>query len=256
MKLNKIYNEDAITFMKRMPKNKVSLICTSPPYNVGIEYDSHNDSMKWKDYVNWCRTWLSLFKRVLKPDGRFAINVPLEIGLKSNANKRVSPFSTFLNLIEEVGLNYSACPVWSDNNITKLTAWGSWMSASSPYIYCPYEVVIIGYNKVWKKEKKGTSTISKSDFIKGCSGVWNVQPETKGLTVANFPVKLPKLCIELLTYKNDIVCDPFSGSATTAIAAIQTGRRFIGSEISKKYWKIGNRRINEEIEDEKLRIFK
>ena len=138
--------------------------------------------------------------------------------------------------------------MWADLTKSTLTSWGSWMSASAPYIYNPFEVILIGYKDKWKKERPkdnpGINSISKEDFMKGVGGVWNITPETKGLTKANFPIALPKLCIELLTFKNDIVLDPFMGSGTTAIACLETERNYIGFEISQDYYNISTRRID------------
>jgi site-specific DNA-methyltransferase (adenine-specific) len=105
----------------------------------------------------------------------------------------------------------------------------------------------VGYKTQWKKERPkdnpGINTISKEDFMKGVGGVWSIQPETQGLTMANFPVALPKLCIELLTFKDDVVLDPFMGSGTTAIACLETNRQYIGFELSPNYHAIAENRI-------------
>ena len=79
---------------------------------------------------------------------------------------------------------------------------------------------------------KGESTINKEMFMEGVSGVWKLGT-TQGLTKANFPESLPKMCIELLTYKGNLVVDPFMGSGTTAVACKELGLSYIGSELSK-----------------------
>lgn len=138
-----------------------------------------------------------------------------------------------------------ALPMWTDPHRVKFTAWGSYKSASAPYIYNPYEVVIIAYKKHRKKQNRGEDTISKEDFIKGCSGVWNIKTDTNSLTKATFPVELPQLIIELLSYKNDLVLDPFSGSGTTGVACFNTERNYLGIEISKKYFEISKKRLDD-----------
>lgn len=92
--------------------------------------------------------------------------------------------------------------------------------------------------------RKGKSSISKADFIHGCSGVWNIRPDTQPLTIATFPVALPKLAIELLSYEKDLVLDPFCGSGTTGVACLETDRHFIGIEIDRQYCEIAKERIN------------
>jgi len=235
--LGVIHNKDCISFMKKhIPDNKIDLVVTSPPYNVGIDYDSYNDSRPFKEYLHWCKRWLSEIYRILKPDGRIALNVLIETEVDK---KRVSPYAEFYSLFKEVGIKNKGLALWTDNNKTKLTAWGSYLSASAPYMYCPYEVIMIGYKKQWKKIKKGTSTIKKEDFIEGCSGIWNISPILP-ITKANFPKRLPELCIQLFSYKNDIVYDPFAGAGTTCVVAEQLYRRWLGTEVSKEYCKKAN----------------
>lgn len=247
---NIIYNTDLIEGFKKIDDNSIDLLMTSPPYNCGIEYDSYNDSRPWEEYLEWCEQWLIEAKRVLKPDGRFAINHLVEMGLPAHGKKngiRVSPQIELHKILTKLDLTVVAQPMWADLTRSTLTSWGSWMSASAPYIYNPMEVILIGYKSQWKKERPkdnpGVNTISKEDFMKGVGGVWSIQPETQGLTVANFPVELPKLCIELLTFKDDVVLDIFMGSGTTAIACLETERKYIGFEISESYCKIAEERI-------------
>lgn len=242
MNTHLIYNLDVLDGFKKIHNNSIDLLVTSPPYNCGIDYDCWNDSLNYQDYLNWCEAWLIEMRRVLKPDGRFAINVLLEMGICNN-EQRVSPQSDFYALFKKLNLNLLGQAIWSDFNRSTLTAWGSWLSASSPYIYNPYEVILMGYKQEKKKSTKGISTISKEDFLMGVSGIWKIKPETQGLTKVCFPVELPKLAIELLTYENDTVLDPFMGSGTTAIACIMTHRSFIGFELSSAYCKIAEQRI-------------
>ena len=247
---NKIYNIDLIEGFKTIPDDSIDLLVTSPPYNCGIEYDSWNDVRPWQEYLAWCEQWMQEMMRVLKPEGRFAINHLVEMGLPANGKKngiRVSPQVELYKILCKLGFTIVAQPMWTDLTRSTLTSWGSWMSASAPYIYNPMEVILIGYKSEWKKTRPktdpGQNTISKEDFMKGVGGVWNIQPETKGLTMANFPVALPKLCIELLTFKDDVVLDPFMGSGTTAIACLETDRKYIGFEISDSYCKVAEERI-------------
>lgn len=251
MQTNKIYNCDIFEGFKNIADNSIDLCVTSPPYNCGIDYDSYNDSRPWEEYLEWCKNWLLELKRVLKPDGRFAINHLVEMGLPANGKKngiRVSPQVELYKILTDIGLTVVAQPMWADLTRSTLTSWGSWQSASAPYIYNPFEVILVGYKDQWKKERdkknKGVNTISKEDFMKGVGGIWNITPETKGLTKANFPVALPKLCIELLSFKDDLVLDPFMGSGTTAIACLETDRDYIGFEISENYHKIAEDRIS------------
>lgn len=232
---------DCVDGLKLVDENSIDLIVTSPPYNCGIEYDSWDDNMPWTEYLGWCLSWLEECYRVLKPDGRICINVLLDIG--NSTMGRFSPFNDFYTMMKYVGINHHGLALWNDNHRVKYTAWGSWLSPSAPYIYCPYEAIIIGYKDVWKKEKSGEATIHKGDFMEGCSGIWNLNTESNAKYVAAFPEKLPERCIELLTWKGDLVLDPFMGSGTTAVASVKAERNFIGFEISEKYCEIADNRL-------------
>lgn len=246
-----IINQDVMAGLRGLPDESIDLVMTSPPYNCGIAYDSCDDSRPWAEYLSWTRDWLTEVRRVLRPDGRFAINHLVEMGLPANGKKngrRVSPQVELYNIIRDLGMPIVAQPMWADLTRSTLTSWGSWLSASAPYIYNPMEVILIGsrteqWKKVRDKKNPGVNSINKEDFMRAVGGVWNMTPETRGLTMANFPVSLPKLCIELLTFKDEVVLDPFMGSGTTAIAALMTGRHYVGIEISPAYHAVAERRI-------------
>jgi site-specific DNA-methyltransferase (adenine-specific) len=232
--LNKVVNGDNLKLLPEIPDNTIDLIVTSPPYNCNIKYDVYNDDKIWEEYLELSKKWLIECKRVLKKDGRICINVLIDMGIHNN-NKRVSPYAEFYRLFNEIGINHAGMALWTDSNRSKNTAYGSWKSCSSPYIYNPYEVIMIGYKEQWKKENKGISTISKDEFIKGVSGIWNLRTQTKQITKANFSEDLPEICIKLLSYKDDIVLDLFSGSGTTAKVAKKLHRNFIALELSENY---------------------
>lgn len=243
LKLNNIYNMDCVEGLKLIDDESIDLIVTSPPYNIGIDYDSYTDYLPWKDYLSWCRSWLTECYRVLKPDGRICINHYISFAPPME-NECQFPLMDIRNIQNEIGFKPHKLVIWPDSTTHKLTAWGSWLSASSPNIQTPYEGILISYKQQWKKLSKGESTIDKEMFIEGVSGVWKLGT-AKGLTKANFPESLPRMCMELLTYKGDIVLDPFMGSGTTAKVAQDIDRNFIGFEISPNYVKIANDRLLE-----------
>jgi len=251
LELNKIYNMDCLEGMKLIDDNSIDLVVTSPPYNCGIDYDVYNDSRDWDEYLNWCKQWFFELKRILKSDGRICVNVLIEMGIKNN-KIRVSPYAEFYKLFNDVGINLFGSPVWVDNHRVKYTAWGSWLKASAPYIYNPYEVIMIGYKDVWKKQSKGESTINKEDFMMGCSGIWKLRTQTKELTKANYHTDLSNMCIKLLSYENELVFDPFMGSGTTAVSCKKLNRRYIGFEISPDYCNIANKRLDNVVISKKL----
>lgn len=225
-----------------MPDDYVDLTVTSPPYNVGIEYDIYSDNRPYTDYFAWTEYWLRELYRVTKPDGRVCINHCLSVSMNG---KRCSPVANIISIAEKIGFKYHGLAIWTDQTLTKLTAWGSWLSASAPCVNTPFEGVIILYKEHWRKNKSGATNIPKSEFIAGCSGVWNLKPETRKLHPAAFPEELPSRCIQLFSYEGDLVYDPFMGVGTTAVACKRLNRNFIGSEVSKNYCAIAEKRLNE-----------
>ena len=238
--LDKILNMDCVEGMKLLPDNSMDLILTSPPYNIGIDYDSYDDDRDWGEYYEWCRTWLKECLRVMKPDGRIALDHYLSFG---NANHRESPTCVLYRIMEELGFQHHAIALWTDNHLTKKTAWGSWLSSTAPYINCPYEAIIVDYKERWKRDATGKTNLTKDEFMMMSSGLWRMRTESHGLTKANFSLDFASKIIRYLSYENDVVLDPFMGSGTTAVAAIQSNRHYIGFEISTEYCRIANRRL-------------
>lgn len=239
--LNKIIYGDCIKVMKDIPDNYIDMVITSPPYNVGIDYDNYDDNKDWEEYYDWCKEWMSEIYRILKPDGRFCLNHYLSLG---NAKRRESPISN-LNYMccNEIGFKHHSIAVWLDKTLSKRTAFGSWLSASAPYQNCPFECVLVLYKEIWKKQTKGESTIDKELFLKMNSGILDFAPDKKRLTKATFPEQLPEWFIKFFSYKSDIILDPFSGSGTTCYIAKKLNRNFIGIDISKNYCEIALNRI-------------
>lgn len=238
----KFYLGNCIEVLRTLPEGSIDLVVTSPPYNVEIEYDSWNDLLPWEQYREFVFTWLSEVKRVLKKDGRFAINVLMSV--KSN-NENMNLLYLYVDAVYKTGLNYKtvATLVEPSRNKSKLTTWGSWLSASAPYIQNDTEVVIIGYKDTWKKLSKGISTLSKEEFIRWVSGDWPYMAETNKDYVASYSLFLPDAAIKILSFSGDTVLDPFLGHGTTAVAAKALGRRFIGIDISENYLRVSVERL-------------
>jgi len=257
LELNKIYNGDCLELMKNIDDNSIDLIVTSPPYNVGIEYDSWNDKLSLNDYFNFAEKWLSESFRVLKSDGRIALNVSYEANQRFNS-ERLFFASDYWQVMKKIGFKFFGLVDLKEDQPerVKYTAWGSWLSASSPYIYNPKECVIIAYKKSKNKLSKGKSYFTsenKQEFIKLVSGVWDYTAETKKYTEANYSLTIPLNALKILSYENDIVLDPFIGSGTTAIACLILKRNYIGFEISEKYYKIALERVKEVEYQQKLK---
>ena len=249
--MNKIINIDCIKGLNKLKDNTVDLCVTSPPYNVGIEYDSWDDTLPIDKYYQFAKDWLSEVYRVLKPDGRIAVNIPYEINAKKSGDGRIFLVGEYQRLMKEIGYGFAGLIDLSEDqpHRVKLTAWGSWLSPSAPYIYNPKECIILGYKDVWVKEVKGKSYFeetpeSKKEFQDLVYAQWKYRAETRKLTEANFSLDIPDKALKILSYENDLVLDPFMGSGTTAISCVNLNRRYIGFEISKNYCTVANNRIN------------
>jgi len=269
--LNKITNGDCRQVMKEMPENSIDLMVTSPPYGVGIAYDSFDDDMNFETYKEFSREWLSEAFRVLKPDGRLALNIPYEINRQEKGG-RIFMVAELWNILASIGYKFYGVVDLEESSPhrSKTTAWGSWMSPSSPYIYNPKECVLLCYKQLSKKQTKGTpqwkswveqvedkknpeslvnktmyDKADKDDFISLVYGQWNYFADTKQQTKATFSMDIPVRAMKILSYKEDIVMDPFMGSGTSAVAAEFVGRNWVGIELSPNYTEVANKRLLE-----------
>ena len=227
-----------------IPDNSVDLIVTSPPYNVGIQYNSHDDTISYDNYLKWTEKWLKKAFQLIKSDGRMCLNIPLD----KNKGGQQSVYADITTIVKKLGWKYHSTIIWNEGNISRRTAWGSWLSASAPYVIAPVETIVVLYKETWKKKKKGKSDITKEEFIEWTNGLWTFSGESKKKIghPAPFPIELPKRCIKLFSYVGDTVLDPFLGSGTTSIAAHKLKRKAIGVEIDEKYFKLAIERISKE----------
>jgi len=248
-----IFHNDFIKLNLGNLKGKINLLITSPPYNLSIDYGTHQDNASYNEYLLFTQKWLSKAYELLADDGRICVNIPLD----KNKNGLKPVYADFVEIAREVGFNYQSTIVWNEQNISRRTAWGSWLSASAPYVIAPVEMIVVMYKKQWRRINKGTSTITKNEFIEWTNGVWAFPGESKKKTghPAPFPVELPKRCIRLFSYREDIILDPFVGSGTTLIAALQEGRKAIGVDIDREYIDLAIKRLKEYISQKKIDMF-
>jgi site-specific DNA-methyltransferase (adenine-specific) len=236
-----IINEDIFT-TKKIAEGSIDLIVTSPPYNVDIQYNSHNDQLTYEKYRDFSRRWMKRCFRWLKDDGRFCLNIPLD----KNKGGQQSVGADLTTIAKKIGFAYHSTIVWNEGNISRRTAWGSWGSASAPYVIAPVELIIVLYKKSWKKTGgSGESDISRKDFMEWTNGLWTFNGERKKKTghPAPFPVELPLRCIKLFSFVGDTVLDPFMGSGSSLVAASQCNRKGIGIEIDAAYCETAVSRI-------------
>jgi site-specific DNA-methyltransferase (adenine-specific) len=236
-----IYNADVLT-TTAVPESSVDLIVTSPPYNVDIAYNSHHDKLLYSDYLEFTQKWIAKCFALAKPDGRFCLNIPLD----KNKDGQQSVCADITTIAKSVGWKYHSTIIWNEQNISRRTAWGSWLSASAPFVIAPVEVIVVLYKESWKKTSaSGVSDTTRDEFMAWTNGVWTFGGESKKRIghPAPFPVELPRRCIKLFSFVGDAVLDPFLGSGTTLIAAFRNKRRGIGLEVDRGYCKLAVERL-------------
>lgn len=230
--------------MDNIPDCSVHLMVTSPPYNVGKEYDR---DLSLDEYLNMLIDVFSETYRVLVNGGRACVNIA-NVG-----RKPYIPYHKFIiDVMQEVGFLMRGEVIWNKGAGAGVsTAWGSWCSASNPTLRDVHEYILIfSKGKFSRKNKNKESTISRNEFLEFTKSIWTFPPESaiKVGHPAPFPVELPYRCIQLYTFKDEIVLDPFCGVGTTAIACIRTGRHFICLDNNKKYVELAKKRVEAEIE--------
>lgn len=157
----KIFNDDVIT-TKVIEDSSIDLIVTSPPYNLEIEYNSYNDNLNYSEYLKFSKNWMNRCFEWLKNDGRFCLNIPFN----KNKGEKNCISADITNIAKQIGFKYHTTVIWNKANISKRTAWGSWMSASAPVIIPQVEVIIVLYKECWKKTSGSRkSDIEKDEFI-------------------------------------------------------------------------------------------
>ena len=237
---NEIFNKSSEN-MKELVDNCVSLTVTSPPYNIGKDSDLDlNDEEYWK-MINKV---FSETYRVTNSGGRLVVNVA------NLGRKPYIPFSKyFTEVLTEIGFIMRGEIIWQKSKGANANfAWGSWLSASNPVIRDIHEYCLVFSKDSMKNSSGGVSTIEKDEFMESTLSIWNINPE-KAKKIghpAPFPIELPKKFINLYSFKNDLVLDPFIGSGTTAVASKLLKRNYVGYEINKDYIEIANKRLETE----------
>lgn len=227
--------------MKGLPDNSVHLMVTSPPYNVGKEYDKDLTLNEYREFLK--KVW-SEVKRVLVPGGRACINIA------NLGRKPYIPLHAFI-VEDMVDLNFLMRGeiIWNKaSSGSPSTAWGSWLSAKNPTLRDIHEYILVFSKSMFTRENpKRKNTISKEEFLEFTKSVWTfpAEPATKVGHPAPFPVELPYRLIQLYTFEGEVVLDPFVGSGQAGIAAIKTRRHYVGYEINEEYVKLAERRIKE-----------
>jgi len=224
-----------------LKESSIDLTVTSPPYNLDKPYNSTEDLTPYEDYLLFLDNVLANIYTWTKPTGRLCLNIPLD----TTKNGPTPIYKDILNIALVNDWLYNTTIVWDKVATNRKTSWGSWMSASAPYVIAPVEIMLVLYKDDWKRNTKGTSTIGRDEFLAYTQGLWRFTGQsTKTFNhPAPFPEDLPYRCIQLFSYKEDTILDPFSGSGTTAKVAQDLKRNFVGIEIDPTYHKTSIQRL-------------
>lgn len=238
--LNKLYAKSSES-MDEIPDNSVHLMITSPPYNVGKEYDSDLTLVEYEDLLT--NVFSETYKKLVT-GGRACINIA-NIGRKPY----IPLHMLVINIMLKLGFLMRGEIIWDKSaSGGGSCAWGSWMSASNPVLRDYHEYILVFSKESYSKNKAQVKkdTILKEDFIQWTKSIWTF-PAVNAKRIghpAPFPIELPHRLINLYSYEDDVILDPFCGSGTTCIAAIQNNRNYIGYDINKEYIALSKKRIS------------
>ena len=254
MELNKIYNEDCLEGMKKLESDSVDLVVTSPPYFNAREYS------QWETYEDYLLDMKNIFIevfRITKENRMVAVNIsPVIEPRKSRAHssiRRQIPFDLY-SIMKDIGFYMLEDIIWSKPNYTVKNRNGGFFRHRKPLAYKPnltHEYILVFQkpskhliDKTLKDNKeKVEESLVLGDYEK--TSVWDIKPKKDKNHSAVFPLEIPDKIIQYYSFVDDTILDPFMGSGTTAIAAINTGRNFIGFELDEDYHKASLDRIEE-----------
>lgn len=227
--------------MDGLPDRSVHLMVTSPPYNVGKQYEH---VMTVGDHMKLIESVLVETYRVLVEGGRACVNVA-NIG-----RKPYIPLHAYvICFASQIGFKMRGEIVWQKGMNGHSTAWGSWRSPSNPTLRDTHEYILVfqkgDYGR--KPPEPREATISRDEFLEWTKSVWEF-PATSAKAAkhpAPFPQELPKRLINLYTYGGEVILDPFMGTGNAGIAALASGRRFVGYDINEDYVTTARQRIAE-----------
>lgn len=236
--LDRVYQQSATELP--VPNNSVDLVFTSPPYNVGKEYD---EDLSLTEFLDLITKVSQEVYRVLKPGGRYVIN------LANLGRKPYLPFHAYTYQIQsKIGFLPMGEIIWlKGKGANSSCAWGSWRSAKAPRLRDLHEYLLVFAKEAFAKPEKGVSDLSAEDFMQASLSVWEIPPVSakKIGHPAPFPVALAERVIKFYSYVGDVVLDPFNGSGTTCVAAKKLQRHYVGVDKVATYCQLAERRLQE-----------
>ena len=238
--LNRVYCKSSEN-MDEIPDDSVHLMITSPPYNVGKDYD---EDLSLDEYLELLTSVFGQAYKKLVTGGRACINIA-NIGRKPY----IPLHAMVIEIMLDLGFLMRGEIIWDKSaSGGGSCACGSWMSASNPVLRDYHEYILIFSKGSYSKNKNQTKrdTIERDDFINWTKSIWTF-PAVNAKKIghpAPFPIELPHRLINLYSYEEDVVLDPFCGSGTTCIAAIQNNRKYVAYDIKKEYVDLAEKRIS------------
>ncbi len=222
-----------------LPDSSVHLAVTSPPYNVGKTYDT---DLTLDQYRGLLRSVFSEVHRVLVTGGRVCVNVA------NLGRKPYIPLHQYvIQDMQAIGFLMRGEVVWNKGSSAGAsTAWGSWQSAANPSLRDTHEYILVFSKGTYSRSAEARrDTITRDEFLTYTKSVWEFPAEsaTRAGHPAPFPLELPYRCIQLYSFEDDVILDPFCGVGTTCVAALKTGRHFVGYDNKKEYVDTALRRI-------------
>lgn len=235
---NRLYIKSS-EYMDDLPDRSVHLMITSPPYNAGKDYD---EDLTLDEYLALLRRVFEETWRVLVPGGRACINIA------NLGRKPYLPLHAYIiHELEGLGFLMRGEIIWDKAaSASPSTAWGSWMSATNPVLRDVHEYILVFSKKSYARTRREReNTIQRDDFLAWTKSIWTF-PAVSARQIghpAPFPVELPRRLIQLYSFKGDVILDPFCGSGTTCLAALQSGRRYIGYDLHEEYIDLARERL-------------
>jgi len=228
--------------MDEIPDYSIHLMVTSPPYNVTKEYD---ENLTLDEYRQLLRKVFTEVHKKLVTGGRACVNLA-NLGRKPY----IALHSYIIQDMLDIGYFMRGEIIWNKaSSASPSTAWGTWLSAANPVLRDIHEYILIFSKEAFnRKNSPGkVSTITKDEFLEFTKSVWKFSAESANKIghPAPFPIDLPYRLIQLYTFKDEVVLDPFCGSGSTCIAAIKSQRHYIGYDIDGEYVQLAGIRIRD-----------